>query len=67
MVTIDALEVLSATAKFLFKKFSDRTNTGLRQVRVGLQWVISHFGLVFRWDQRLRPNGSTLVSDRSWD
>jgi len=48
MVTIDALEVLSATAKFLFKFFSDRTNTGLRQVRVGLQWVISHFGLVFR-------------------
>ena len=27
----------------------------------------SLFGLVFRWDQRLRPNGSTLVSVRSWD
>jgi len=25
------------------------------------------FRLVFRWDQRLRPNGSTLVSDWSWD
>jgi len=24
-------------------------------------WVISLFGLVFRWDQRLRPNGSTLA------
>ena len=26
--------------------------------------VISLFGSVFRWDQRLRPNGSTLVWDR---
>jgi len=26
------------------------------------QRVTSLFGLVFRWDQRLRPNGSTLVS-----
>ena len=30
-------------------------------------WNISLFGRVFRWDQRLRPNGSTLVSDWSWD
>jgi len=32
-----------------------------------IKWTISLFGLVFCWDQRLRPNRSTLVSVRSWD
>jgi len=29
--------------------------------------IISLFGLIFRWDQRLRPNGSSSVLVRSWD
>jgi len=34
---------------------------------VTIERVTSLFGSVFRWDQRLRPNGSTLVLVRSLD
>jgi len=31
-----------------------------------IHWVIALFGFVFRWDQILRPNGSTSVLVRWW-
>ena len=36
-----------------------------RYKRAFTQWAISLFGIVFRWDQRLRSNASTLVLVRS--
>jgi len=37
-----------------------------RYSRLREHHCLDHFGPVFRWDHRLRPNGSTLVWVRSW-
>ena len=40
----------------------DVTNRFKAIYNIAIQWILSLFESIFRWDQRLRPNGSTLVS-----